>query len=87
MSWTLHPGELRDTANLTMVVGLPVIVPVAADGSWTVTVRATDDPTLTAATEEPLRYEVTYGCAPHVTTWEVEVPAPGPWAWEDLLQN
>jgi hypothetical protein len=81
ITFELVPGNVPDTSIPETIVPGPVSVPVLA-GAFTVHLRATDDPELTANVDGPLVYRVTRTGIREVVT--ISLPAPGPWDWTDL---
>lgn len=84
LSWVLVPTDIPDTSEPVVVLGGPVTVPLEADGSFTVDLRATDDPDLLANTSGPLYYRVSRWINGMKTNYGVSVPSPGPWDWSQL---
>jgi hypothetical protein len=84
MIWQLVPTDIPDTSEPVVVLGGPVSVPINGDGSFTVTLRATDDPELVAHVNGPIQYRVTRRIAGVSLTYGVLVPSPGPWDWSEL---
>lgn len=82
--WTLVPGDIPDLTEPVTVLAGPVRASLDASGAFTVTLRATDDPELTAHVSGPLSYYVQRDLAGVRSCWLVQVPAPGPWDWSEL---
>lgn len=84
MVWTLVPGDVPDTSEPVTVLAGPVRAPLDATGTFSVALRATDDPELVAHTTGPLAYRVQRTVAGLTSCWYVAVPLPGPWDWWEL---
>jgi hypothetical protein len=82
--WTLTPGDVPDTSEPVTVLGGPVRAQLDATGAFSVDLRATDDPELTAHVSGPLAYYVQRTVAGRTTCWMMAVPMPGPWDWWEL---
>lgn len=82
--WTLVPGDIPDLTEPVTVLAGPVRASLDASGAFTVTLRATDDPELTAHVSGPLSYYVQRDLAGVRSCWQLLVPSPGPWDWSEL---
>lgn len=82
--WTLVPGDIPDDSEPVTVLEGPVRAPLDATGAFSVDLRATDDPELTAHTTGELAYFVQRTIGGITTSWSLSVPMPGPWDWSDL---
>jgi hypothetical protein len=82
--WTMVPGNVPDLTESVLVLEGPVRASLDETGSFTISLRATDDPDLTAHVDGDLSYHVQRTIAGVTTTWNLAVPAPGPWDWLEL---
>lgn len=83
ITFQMVPADVPDKVLNETVVPGPVSVPISSGGSFTVTLRATDDPDLLANVDGPLVYRVTrQGLSGN---YLIALPAPGPWDWSDLV--
>jgi hypothetical protein len=81
LTFELVPANIPDTSVPETVTPGPVSTPLLA-GAFTVFLRGTDDPELTANVDGPITYKVTRtGMS---GAWIVSLPTPGPWDWTDL---
>lgn len=85
ITFWLVPANIPDTTNDVTVLPGPVCASLDANGSFTVKLRATDDPDLTAHVTGDLVYRVMLTIQDQPTQrFNVTVPMPGPWDWSDL---
>lgn len=82
--WTLVPGDVPDVSEPVTVLAGPVRAPLDPSGAFSIDLRATDDPELTANVSGALAYRVQRTIAGYTTAWMLAVPAPGPWDWSEL---
>lgn len=86
LQWMMLPGEIPDQSEPSTVLSGPVMVPINGDGTFTASLRATDDPDLTENVVGPIVYRVrrVLTSGPNMEYW-VSLPMPGPWVWTDLM--
>jgi hypothetical protein len=85
ITWTLLPGNVPDTTEPVTIIAGPVSCPIASDGTFTIALRATDDPQLTPHVVGELVYEVRRTLNGVDEVWQVEIPTAGaPHDWTDL---
>lgn len=84
MTFQLVPNDIPDTSEPVVVLDGPVYAPIGSDGSFSVKLRATDDPELMAHVQGQMIYRVRRTIGSESVTYAVTVPLPGPWDWTAL---
>lgn len=83
MTFEMYPPDIRDDGDESVIVG-KVTTPIAGDGTFTVSLRATDDPELTENVTGAIVYRATRTVGRAANGWWISLPGPGPTDWGDV---
>jgi hypothetical protein len=84
LMWVLEPSDIPDDSEPVTVMEGPVRASLDETGTFTVTLRATDDPDLLEHVSGELSYRVVRTIGGTSQCYRVAVPMPGPWDWWQL---